>query len=44
MDSLFKEQEAIEVSNLRRRKKKKPSKPKFIDYNQNQVLLLPPSL
>lgn len=43
-DSLFKEENNIEVSKLRKRKKKKPSKPRFIEYNQHQVMLLPPSI
>lgn len=44
MDSLFKENSSAEVSKTRRRKKKSPSQPKFIDYNQDQIILLPPSL
>lgn len=44
MDSLFKENSRAEVSKTRRRKKKSPSQPKFIDYNQDQIMLLPPSL
>jgi transposase len=44
MNSLFKESNSLEVSALRKRKKKKPSKPKFIEYSQHQVLLLPPSI
>ena len=42
-DSLFKE-DMTGDSQKRKRKKKRPSKPKFIEYNQNQVMLLPPSI
>jgi transposase len=43
-DSLFKEKDSREVSEMRRRKKKRASKAKFIEYNQHQVMLLPPSI
>lgn len=42
-DSLFKENIAADSRN-RKRKKKRASKPKFIEYNQHQVMLLPPSI
>ncbi len=42
-DSLFKEN-IVEDSQKRKRKKKRASKPKFIEYNQHQVMLLPPSI
>jgi transposase len=42
-DSLFKEDMAGD-SQKRKRKKKRLSKPKFIEYNQHQVMLLPPSI
>jgi transposase len=42
-DSLFKENIQVD-SQKRKRKKKRSSKPKFIEYNQHQVMLLPPSL
>ena len=44
MDSLFKENEVVEISKVRRRKKKRESEPKFKEYNQDQMMLLPPSL
>lgn len=44
MDSPFKEKNEEEISKMRRRKKKKASKPGFIEYNQDQMMLLPPSL
>jgi len=44
MSSLFKEEMSNEISQLRKRKKKKPSKPKFIEYKQQQATLLPPSI
>jgi len=43
-DSLFKEETSTEVSKLRKRKKKKSSKPRFIEYKQHQNMLLPPSI
>jgi transposase len=43
-DSLFKEENNQEFSKLRKRKKKKASKPKFIEYNQHQRMLLPASI
>lgn len=42
-DSLFKEYIPSDSRN-RKRKKKRASKPKFIEYNQHQVMLLPPSI
>lgn len=42
-DSLFKENIPSDSRN-RKRKKKRASKPKFIEYNQHQVMLLPPSI
>lgn len=42
-DSLFKEDKAGN-SQKRKRRKKRASKPKFIEYNQHQVMLLPPSI
>ena len=42
-DSLFKE-DLPGDSQKRKRKKKRSSKPKFIEYNQHQVMLLPPSI
>lgn len=42
-DSLFKENIPVD-SQKRKRKKKRASKPKFIEYNQHQVILLPPSI
>lgn len=46
MDSQFKEEFRLEEpkKRIRRRKKKKPSKPVFKAYEQNQMMLLPPSL
>lgn len=44
IDSLFKEEGAKEVSEMRKRKKKKASKAKFISYEQHQIKLLPPSI
>lgn len=44
MDSLFQENEALENSKLRKRKKKRESEPRFKEYNQAQMMLLPPSL
>lgn len=41
--SLFKENTTND-SQTRKRKKKKASKPRFIEYNQDQQILLPPSL
>lgn len=43
-DSLFKEENNIEVPRIRKRKKKKSSKPRFMEYNQHQIILLPPSI
>jgi len=43
-DSLFKEKTTPKVSQMRIRKKKRVSKPKFIEYNQHQIMLLPPSI
>jgi transposase len=43
MESLFKEKSEIEISKLRKRKKKRPSKAVFKDYNQGQQKLLPVS-
>jgi transposase len=42
-DSLFKEDMPGD-SQKRKRKKKRASKPKFLEYNQHQVKLLPPSI
>src|SRR5512146_694703 len=42
-DSLFKE-DLPGDSQKRKRKKKRSSKPKFIEYNQHQAMLLPPSI
>jgi len=42
-DSLFKENIPAD-SRKRKRKKKRASKPKFMEYNQHQVMLLPPSI
>lgn len=42
-DSLFKEDNGVD-SQKRKRKKKRASKPKFIEYNQHQEMLLPPSI
>jgi transposase len=42
-DSLFKENILMD-SQKRKRKKKRLSKPKFIEYNQYQEMLLPPSI
>lgn len=42
-DSLFKENVVVD-SRKRKRKKKRASKPKFMEYNQHQVMLLPPSI
>ena len=44
IDSLFKEKPQKEVSEMRKRKKKKSSKAKFIKYEQDQIMLLPPSI
>jgi transposase len=44
IDSLFKEASAKEISEMRKRKKKKASKAKFISYTQHQLMLLPPSI
>ena len=46
MDSQFKEEFKLEMpeKRIRRRKKKKASKPVFKKYEQNQITLLPPSL
>ncbi len=41
---LYLKEDAPGDSQKRKRKKKRPSKPKFIEYNQNQVMLLPPSI
>ncbi len=45
-DSHFKEKFELEMpeGRKRQRKKKKPSKPKFKEYNQGQIRLLPLSL
>ena len=42
-DSLFKENKTLD-SQKRKRRKKRSSQPKFIEYNQHQSMLLPPSL
>lgn len=44
MKSLFKEKPETEVSKMRRRKKRKASKPVFKPYYQDQITLLPPSI
>lgn len=46
MDSQFKEEFNLEIpkQRIKRRKKKKASKPVFKKYEQNQMILLPPSL
>ena len=44
IDSLFKEEAPKEVSEVRKRKKKKASKAKFISYEQHQMMLLPSSI
>jgi len=43
-DSLFKEGNSLGVSKIRKRKKKKSSKARFIEYKQHQEMLLPPSI
>ncbi len=42
-DSLFKENKQWD-SQKRKRKKKRSSKPRFMEYNQHQIMLLPPSI
>lgn len=43
MDYTLFGENAKEDYQIRKRKKKRPSEPKFKDYNQNQLMLLPPS-